>query len=275
MYPVLLERNGQVITSWVVMALIGAWVAYFSLDHDLRLKKVKGLRTGWFFLGAVLSWFIGAYLGQSITVGRTIGIFTFGRFHFSGYVLYGGVIGSLIYGSIAWALGDWKKRIGLEEFGDLGAVALLWAMMFGRFGCTLYGCCYGTPAGNWPGYTLSYAHWDFRTGPFPLELDGVKLHPATLYEAFGILVILMIAYRLRPLTEGTRRRLGPGSIAMICWASYGVLRFSVEFIRGDPRGNPCLGLYPSQWIAIVTTLAAVYRLICIQKAAKPKLRDAR
>jgi phosphatidylglycerol:prolipoprotein diacylglycerol transferase len=254
MYPVLFYIGGQPVISWTVLALIGCWAAYFSLAADLARARIPGWQIIAFFAGCIAVWFGGAYLGHSWTVGRTHGLLDQPRFQFAGFVLYGGVLAVIAYGFLAWIGFGWNRKMLVQELWDRGAVALAWALFFGRLGCVLYGCCYGTPAGSWPGYSLNEAHWDPENHTFPAALRGVRLHPAPLYEALGVLAILGVLYWVRSRERRVPGSFPPGVTGWICWIGYGIVRFNVEFIRLDPRGGPVGGLSPSQWIAVVTVL---------------------
>jgi phosphatidylglycerol:prolipoprotein diacylglycerol transferase len=254
MLPVLFWVSGHPVVSWTVCAMIGSWVAYFSLTASLARSRIPAWQVTVFFVGCLLVWFAGAWLGQSLTVGRADVHIGFHRIELAGYVLYGGVIATIIFGFAAWLGFGWRRKLLVQELWDAGALALAWVLFFGRIGCTLYGCCYGTPAGSWPGYVLNDSRWDVINHAFPPGLLGVKLHPATLYEAFGLLAIVGALHWMRRTEERRPGSFPPGVPGWVCWISYGVIRFLVEFIRQDPRGEPILGLSPSQLIAICTVL---------------------
>lgn len=248
MYPVIFSWSGYPVITWTVMAMIGCWWAYFSFVYDLKNKKIPERQVQVFFLGCILVWFVGAYWGQTFTVGRDSSL----PFRMAGLVLYGGVFATILYGFLFWWFSSWRRKVSVQELWDFGAMALAWAMFFGRVGCTLYGCCFGKPSGDWPGYELSREHWDFQNRPYPEELHGVRLHPATLYEAIGILGLIGFLYWIRKIEKIKPGRFTPGVPGWIYWVCYGMLRFWLEFIRLDDRGPLTLGFSPSQCFALVT-----------------------
>lgn len=257
MLPILIDFDGHPLISWTVCALIGGWAGFFSLRSDLRQRGITEIQIIAFFLGGVITWFIGAHLGQVISVGGTFTPFGI-RSLLTGFVLYGGVIALIPYGFLAWHITNWKDKLWVQELWDCGTLAILWALVFGRFGCTLYGCCYGTPSHGWPGYTLNEIRWDYTQRTFPHSLSGVRLHPTPLYEAFGIGLTLVLLYWMRRSESKAPGRYPPGAVAWIGWISYGIIRFLTEFIRMDPRGEYHFGLSFSQWIALVTILIGIY-----------------
>jgi phosphatidylglycerol:prolipoprotein diacylglycerol transferase len=249
MYPVLLSYAGHTLTSWILLVFIGVWAAYFSLASDLRRRNIKELPIQFFFVGCVVIWFVGAHLGQTWTVGfANAGYSEFGN-PLSGLVLYAGVLAVLFYSLFVWLAG-WRKKLLLAEFWDCGALAFAWVLGFGRIGCTLYGCCYGSPAGRWPGYYLNSVHWDYAHLNFPNTLAGVKLHPATLYEACFLLGGGAVLILLRQLEREKPGRFPPGVLGWFFWWGYAFVRFLTEWIRLDPRGESYLGLSPSQWFSL-------------------------
>jgi phosphatidylglycerol:prolipoprotein diacylglycerol transferase len=265
MYPILLKIGEHHLTSWVFFALVGSWIAYFIVKLGLLRLGMRQGEISAFFLTALAIWFVGANIGQRLTVDFSsygiAGIFR--PIGFSGYMLYGGVILCALYASAFWWISGWHRRIPLLHFWDLGSYALMWAFAFGRLGCTFYGCCYGKPSGAWPGYKLNYERWDHNASLFPQTLKDVSLHPATLYEALGLFAIALTVMILRK-RQSPERLLKPGRITWLCWMLYAALRFAVEFIRYDDRGAPSLGLYPSQWIAALTIATGIVIAISLR-----------
>ena len=85
----------------------------------------------------------------------------------------------------------------------------------GRLGCFLNGCCYGKPTESWCGVV------------FPGQPTAVL--PTQLFEAFGLLTLFLI---LRKLQRPSLLR-HPGRLFGVYLVSYAVLRFGLEFLRGD------------------------------------------
>ncbi|MBM3150755.1 MAG: prolipoprotein diacylglyceryl transferase [Chloroflexi bacterium] len=94
------------------------------------------------------------------------------------------------------------------------------AVVFARIGCFLAGCCYGIPAEN---------SWLAVTFPAGHPTAGIPVHPTQLYEAAGMLVVLALLLVLRKVPAFD------GKLVWVFLASYGILRFVVEFYRGHPR----------------------------------------
>ena len=140
-----------------------------------------------------------------------------------------------------------RQKLPLLKTSDFLIVAVPLGHALGRVGCFLAGCCYGKPT------TLP---WGVRfTNPHtlvPPELMGVPLHPTQLYEAalnFALFLLLHYASK-KPHKDG--------KILVEYVLCYAVMRFALEFLRGDFRGGFLLGLSPSQVICLGIAGAAIF-----------------
>lgn len=120
----------------------------------------------------------------------------------------------------------WRDRAW--ELIDVVAPALSLGQSIGRLGCFAAGCCYGLPA---PGLPWAVT---FTGGSSAARYAGLPVHPVQLYESLGCLLITVLLLKLR------HRLACQGQLVWIYLASYGLLRFVLEFFRGDPR--PMVGL---------------------------------
>jgi len=155
-----------------------------------------------------------------------------------GLVYYGGFIVVLVFSYIYCK----NKKIKILKLVDVFAPALALGHSFGRVGCFFSGCCYGK-------YTecfLSISH----------------KHPTQLYEAFGNLIIFFILHKL--LNKSHKE----GNIFVLYMLLYSILRFCVEFLRGDDRGQFLFYLSPAQNISIVIFVIAVILLVYNKKKIK-------
>jgi len=87
---------------------------------------------------------------------------------------------------------------------------------------------------------------------------GVPLHPTQLYEAVGALLLfgLLLLFERRRFSGETFARYVVG---------YALLRGTIEFFRGDPRGEVFGLMSTSQFIAIVGLLLGVAILVWRRK----------
>ncbi len=186
----------------------------------LRREKM-GLKTEedfWALLNAAcLSGFFGGKILFLLQYGWNGGLSIM-----NGYSAFGGFVSVPL---AVWGFARWKKIPFLKLADYMFLCALFWHA-FGRLGCFLAGCCYGRPTTLPWGVTFRDAH-----SMIPAQLLGVPIHPVQLYESLGDLIIASLLYRVLLATE--KGKVKPGLVAAGHFMAYGVMRFSLEFLRGD------------------------------------------
>lgn len=155
-----------------------------------------------------------------------------------GLVFYGGFIAAVLYALIYCKY----KKINIKRLADVFAPALALGHSFGRIGCLLSGCCYG------------------RETHCLVSINN--RYPTQIFETIGNLIIFFILHKLYKKSHKD------GHIFLLYLIFYSVLRFSIEFFRGDDRGSFFLGLSPAQNISIVILLVAVVLLFKNKKLGK-------
>ena len=161
-----------------------------------------------------------------------------------GLMFYGGLILAAIV-FVAWCV---VKHENFLALADLGTTVVPIAHAFGRVGCFCYGCCYGKESDSIFAVT-------FPVGSPQYFMSGGVCHsvlPTQLFEAAALLVlfaILMVVYlKFRRYTAG------------IYFMGYAVIRFILEYLRGDPRAAVWI-FSISQTISIVMFVLGVGLLI--------------
>jgi phosphatidylglycerol:prolipoprotein diacylglycerol transferase len=144
--------------------------------------------------------------------------------------------------------------------GDLFAPGIALGYMVGRLGCLMAGCCYGKPTTVAWAVTFTDPAANLNVGT-PLN---VPLHPTQLYESGAGLVILVALLLLE-------KRPGhfPGRTFWSFAFLYAVLRFIIEFFRGDDRGMVFNALSTSQFISIVLAPLSIFMLWYLSRPARP------
>ncbi|MGE4158113.1 MAG: prolipoprotein diacylglyceryl transferase [Planctomycetota bacterium] len=164
-----------------------------------------------------------------------------------GLTYYGGFI-------VAAVIGIWiiiRKGIPLGLFVDLMIPSLALGHAFGRVACFLEGCCFGIP--TLLPWGVSYgegSHLHQRCPHYPID---ITVHPTQLYEALGL---FLIAWVLGAFLMSNKWR---GRLLWLYLLSYGLLRFVVEFWRGDNKKYEWFGfdLHFSQYIALATFVVGI------------------
>ncbi len=169
----------------------------------------------------------------------------------SGGVFYGGLLGAILAGYFLmrrYSLPWWKTA-------DACAPGIAVGNFFGRQGCFAAGCCWGEPTSLPWGVRFSDLGHQITGVP-----TGVHLHPTQLYESFAMLIVFFFLLWLH------KRRKFDGQVILLYALLYSVIRFAVEFVRGDPRGDilgltSLTGLSTSQLISLVVGFCALALLI--------------
>jgi phosphatidylglycerol:prolipoprotein diacylglycerol transferase len=224
--PVLFTLFGVPVGGYAVFVALGFVIAFaIRRVERRRLGFSSDPRHRWVGLGALVGAVVGAKAGMLLfepldAVGAMLE--RMASLDFSGKTVVGALIGGYLGVELT------KKIVGIRHStGDGFAVALPVAQGVGRVGCLLHGCCYGVP-------------WD---GAWSVFLHGAARHPSQLYEAVLDLALAAwlwsIRERPRPAGHLFRRYL----------VGYALIRFVVEFFRGDPV-NEWGPLTSVQWICL-------------------------
>lgn len=135
-----------------------------------------------------------------------------------GLVFYGGLIAAAAVGLIYIK----KKGLHVWQIADIFAPSIALGQVIGRWGCFFAGCCYGKPT-DLP-WAITFHD------PASLAPLGIPLYPTQLYSSLKDLIILAILILMQ------KRKSFHGQLFCSYIFFYAVLRFIVEFFRGDPRG---------------------------------------
>lgn len=149
-----------------------------------------------------------------------------------GMVFYGGLSGGILM-AYYWAK---AFRVKLRDYLPLLLPGLAIFAGFGRLGCFFAGCCHGKETDGPIAVVFSHSLY---------APNGVPLVPTQLIEAGGQFV-----FAIALLAAGKSERLRPHVLAVYLLA-YSLLRFVLEFWRGDVARGIWLGLSTSQWISLL------------------------
>jgi len=169
----------------------------------------------------------------------------------SGGVFYGGLIGAILAGYFLMK----RYKSPFWKTADACAPGIAIGNFFGRQGCFAAGCCWGKPTS---------LPWGVQFSELGHEITGVPidqhLHPTQLYESFAMLLVFFFLLWLH------KRKRFSGQVVLVYGLLYAVIRFAVEFLRDDPRGDilgltTLTGLSTSQMISLVIGIVALVLLI--------------
>ncbi len=159
-----------------------------------------------------------------------------------GFVFYGGLLGG--------AFGLWlyiKLYHAPVALWDVLAVVLPLGHAFGRVGCFFGGCCYGIPYDGFLGVT-----YHETVGMTPLDKPLLAIQ---LIEAMALAVLFI---GLLILFFASERQ---GVCVFSYLFVYPILRFVLEFFRGDAERGAFLSLSTSQWTSLMLFTISLVSLL--------------
>ncbi len=175
----------------------------------------------------------------------------------------GGVIGFFLYFNV-------KRRPSLP-YADVAVSTLGLGPFIGRFACLLNGDDYGR---------LSDAAWaiTYPTGSYPFVAqvrqglidpsasESLAVHPVQLYLALnGLALFFLFSWLWRHV------KLREGVLFLLYWAVYGVMRFALEFFRGDTDRTFVRGLPDAQVLALIVSAVAVLAIAFLLRRSQDGL----
>jgi phosphatidylglycerol:prolipoprotein diacylglycerol transferase len=174
------------------------------------------------------------------------------KFWAGGLTYYGGFIGATAAAVVLLR----RDKFPFWKAADMAGFAVPMGLAFGRMGCLLAGCCFGSES-NVP-WALSFPPRSPASEEQAKDhlLESVRMwshpvHPTQIYESAASLAIA--AFLLLWLLP---RKRYDGQIFAGFMVLYAVARFLVEILRRDARGG-AVGLSTSQLIGLVLVAAAV------------------
>jgi len=269
MYPIAFHIGNFAVHWYGVFIGIG-FLASFGLL--MYLKQYAKLTSDQIYNIAMIALFAGVigarifYVVQFWEQFRGRGILAILNVHEGGLVFYGGFIlaftAECIYAkwpTVRRLLGLKEKQPadGSEPRKDISILALLdilgpamaLAHAFGRISCFMQGCCFGKPAPQGFPFAVRFPPGSGAAARYPslLSSGSEPVYPVQLFESAGNILMCIILLLL------LRKRKCAGTIGGIYLVLYGVMRFLIEFMRGD-HTDSILGLTPSQFIAVAIAI---------------------
>lgn len=237
----------------IILGLIVAMVI-FRILADKRGLSAKLQNT--VLIGIPFALFVGypsAVAVQWVYNGIRDGEFTASIFAAStGSTFYGGLIGgSLAFLGFYFVCGHLRipSKEHLSHFPsilEIGPACIAAGHALGRVGCFFAGCCHGIRTDSFLGVYLKNPEVPY------------KVLPVQLFEAAFLTVLC--AFLIIRFLDGKRYAL-PSYLIL-----YGIWRFSIEYLRGDDRGQTFVSfLTPSQLTAILLILLGIALIFVFRK----------
>ena len=240
MHPIAFNLGSLTIRSYGVMMALAFLVGLWTATRRARLVNLPAE-----VLSDVTLWLmVGGIVGARVVYVTTYWQTEFATLPFSevfmiqhgGLVYYGGLIGATVTG-----LGYlWWKKLPVWKVADVLAPSIALGSVFGRIGCLLNGCCYGSYC------TLPWAI-RFPEGheTHPYNQPAMPVHPTEIYDALLNLILYVL------LAVLFRRRKFDGQIFATYLVVYAVFRSIAEHFRGDyPSDHLHAGFTSAQLVSL-------------------------
>lgn len=236
MRPELFDVAGWGVPSHEFFIGLGVAVGVLVYFAEARRKGVAGDKVSAVAAGSLIG---GALFAKISTAWQFVGDGTSLRdlYLHGGRSILGGLAGAYLGAEVT------KRIVGYRaSTGDLFAPAVAIALAIGRVGCFLTEQIGTTTTMPW-GITVS-AEAAAAIPNCPQCASGVAMHPSFLYEIGFHLVAFAV------LWAGRDRLATEGATFKLYLLAYGVFRFALEFVRGNPVMAG--GLTGSQIFLLVT-----------------------
>ena len=232
---------GYNIATYGLIIFIGIFIgSIISLFYFTKFFSIKKEDVFYCILYAVIGLGIGAKLLYIITNipflienYQTLDLYdTFLQMLKGGFVFYGGLIGGIL-GVFIYSK---QFKISFKELLLILLPVVPLIHGIGRIGCLCAGCCYGM---EYHGFGAITFHNSL------LAPNDIPLFPMQIVEAicnFIIFIILLVTYK---------KFLGTYKTVGLYLVLYSIVRFTLEFFRGDLIRGIYFSLSTSQWISIV------------------------
>jgi len=209
---------------------VAVWLCKYSgKDSDLLTSMIT-----WLMLTAIIGARL-AYVIEHWSTEFADNPLSIIRFDQGGLMFYGGFIAASVFTVIYIKI----KKTNLFELSDVILTILPLGHAFGRIGCFMHGCCYGKITQSKIGVCFpkfSPAWWEQSSSNPPLipetATQSLPVIPTQLIESAAnltLFIILFILFR--------KKYQNLGFMTGMYLISYAIIRFMIEFLRGDPRAT--------------------------------------
>lgn len=238
MFPILIKIGPVTIHTYGFMMAVGVAFGLWFLFAQAKKQGLDAVRLIDMAFYTIIISLIGAkaalFAGNfSYYMKYPSELFNLAR---SGGVFQGGLLFGFIFA--LWYLH--RHHIPTWKAADIIGPALALGHGFGRIGCFTAGCCFGRECDVPWGVTFHNEYAHNLTG-IPLE---IFLHPAQLYEAVLNFTNFLILFLVM------KRKKFDGQVLSLYIINYSVIRYFVEFYRGDHPDKAFLIQNPSPYLSL-------------------------
>ena len=251
---------GRTISTYSLFVILDILAAMVYCSHFASIKDGKSADVELAFDFGMIGAFLGAkllyLLIQLPVLSHDFGLILadpelfMRKYIYSGFVYYGG-----LYGGV-FAVWIYAKRAGVQFCGLVKALLPIVPLVhaLGRIGCFCVGCCYGRP-------TTAFCGVIFRRSQ--IAPNNIALLPVQLFEAAGEFALFAV------VLLGIRRNWSAAVMSGGYIASYGLMRFFLEFLRYDGYRGFVGVLSVSQLISVATVTFGLWLAVSAKFVGLP------
>jgi len=242
--------ENSVIPSYNLFIGLGIAIAMLFLQYQKLFKEKSEKDKHKIHLSLIVSivlGFVGAFIFDAFSQNVAL---TFNNLNKIGLTFFGGLISGLLILVICLKLSKLQVLATL----NILTIPFCIAHFFGRIGCFMAGCCYGSPTKSvlgvvFPIDSLPYNHYH----------ELIKIHPTQLYESIFVLFLIAVLTKFKIKNQ-----------LYFYILTYSIFRFLIEFIRADNRGtvlNQSL-FSPSQIISLIVVILFTFIILANKNSQK-------
>ncbi|MBI3028654.1 MAG: prolipoprotein diacylglyceryl transferase [Candidatus Rokubacteria bacterium] len=240
MYPVLLDLGFYQLRSYGVFVAVAILAGIWFAAREARRKGLDPavvMDAAW---PIVMAGLVGArlyYIAFSAPAYYLAHPFEIFAVWHGGLSVHGALLGGLVAG--LWHIR--RRKLPFWKFADVVAPGFILGQTVGQIACLLNGDTYGRPT-DLP-WAITF------TDPRAMAPLGVPLHPIQIYELFAYVAVFLVVWQV----SGQAGR--DGAVILTYAVAYGIVRFAIEFFRGDPP--VVAGLVVPQAMSVLLVAGAV------------------
>ena len=243
MHPYIHTSFGD-LSTFTIFIVVGAISMIFMIHFTLK-KSNQHIEETFIYPRLVISGILGFVFAAIFDL--LFKYLEYGIFKIYGITFYGGLIGACVVMYVLLKISKSETQYNISEWFEILTPPFIVFHFFGRLGCFFAGCCYGRNSDSV--FALAFPDNE-KMGIFH---NGQKCYPTQLFEALALVVILIFVMLAKKKFQ----------TYLMCYA---LVRFNLEFLRGDDRGFFTNQISPSQIISIVIICGFIlYKLIIFLK----------
>jgi phosphatidylglycerol:prolipoprotein diacylglycerol transferase len=244
--------------------LAGLWTASRRAPrYGLKSEHVADCGP-WLIVGALLGargLYVATYWKESFAPHPWTEIFMVQN---GGLVFYGGFIGACV----ALIIYCRVRHIPIWKLADALAPSIPLGYVFGRLGCFMNGCCFGTQCAAPWAVTYPRGHETFKLD----AAAATPVHPTQIYDSLlGLALYLFLAWLYR-------RKKFDGQVFAAYLICYAFARSAVERFRGDYTADHIYRgfLTPAQLVSAGILLAGIILFVVLRnQTSKPRTANSK